>query len=335
MSQMSKLPYASLVVSIIAIAITSGGTPNLSAWPYTQDNVNEYPMPMTEGDTVPFYAVCLFGVLLWIVFGLVEIFACNRDLSLKQRLRFAILIGMTMLEIFFVTATLTTMCKYFVAEPRPDFKTRCLGSPGAVPTYDANGNVICTGSTSVIHEGRNAFPSGHASTALCFGVFGTCYLMWLIYLRKIHLPWRTDVGCMTVFWYQVSHALFCACLFPLFVALAIACTRVKDHLHSPADITAGALLGTMISVVYFYVRIVFEAPELDCLDTMTCDCGQLYKRIPSSSLSSSTLPPLSPTSPNCPSGQLTHSHNGHMQNTHFSPENKHVQSKDFSTVECL
>lgn len=284
MAPLGKLPYVSLAVSILAIGITSNGTPNKAAWPYTNDNVNQYPMPMSEGDTVPFWAVCVFGISMFILMALCELFLCNRHLPLIKRVRFALLIGMTMLEVFFVTATLTTMCKYFVAEPRPDFKTRCLGSPESTPTYDSQGNVICTGSTSVINEGRNAFPSGHASSSLCFGMFGTMYLLWLMYTRAIHLPWRTNLGCMTVFWYQVSHALFCVCLLPLFIALGIASTRVKDHRHSPADITAGAFLGSLIAVLYFYVRIVFEAPEQDCQQAEICDCGQLYRRVSVSSL---------------------------------------------------
>lgn len=239
-------------------------------------------MPVKD-DTVPFWAVLLFGILMLLIFVVLELFVLNRKLRFIQRLRFSLLLGMTLLEIFFVTATLTSMCKYFVAEPRPDFKTRCLGSPDATPTYDAAGNVICTGSTSVIHEGRNAFPSGHASTSMCFGMFGTLYLIWLAYLRKIHLPWRTDIGCMTVFWYQVSHALFCVCLFPLFVALGIASTRVRDHRHSPADITAGAFLGSLISIAYFCGRVVFEPPEADCEESEKCDCGQVYHRLPSQS----------------------------------------------------
>jgi membrane-associated phospholipid phosphatase len=288
MLQMSQLPYASLAVSLIAIAIVSEGTPDMKAWPYTDDNVNQYPMPMRESDTVPFWALCLFGIFMWILFSCLELFACNRKQPLLRRIRFGLLIGMTMLEVFFVTATLTTMCKYFVAEPRPDFKTRCLGSPDAIPTYDASGNVICTGSISVIREGRDSFPSGHASTALCFGVFGTLYLLWFVYLRKIHLPWRSDVGCMTTFWYQVSHALFCACLCPLFIALAICSSRIRDHRHSPADVTAGAFLGSLVAAMYFFVRIVHESPEHDCEDTKHCDCGQLYRRVSASSLTSDT-----------------------------------------------
>jgi len=277
---MRKLPYGSLAVSVIAVAIVNTGTPDMTAWPYTAQNVNEYPMPMTADDSVPFYAVILFGIGLWLVFGAMEIFLCNRHSSLRRRIRFAILLGMTMFESFLVTATLFGMAKYAVAEPRPDFKVRCLGSDSAIPTYDANGNVICTGSLAVIREGRNSFPSGHAASSMCFGIFGALYLLWFVYLRKIHLPWRNDKGCMTIMWYQISHALFCLCLFPVFVGLAIACTRVRDHRHSPADVTAGALLGSIVSALYFIVRVIHESPEHACADMDLCDCGQVYHRLP-------------------------------------------------------
>jgi len=104
--------------------------------------------------------------------------------------------------------------------------------------------------------------------------------LWFVYLRKIHLPWRNDKGCMTIMWYQISHALFCVCLLPVFVGLAIACSRVKDHRHSPADVTAGALLGTIVSALYFVVRVIHESPEHACVDMDKCECGLVYHRIP-------------------------------------------------------
>jgi len=170
---------------------------------------------------------------------------------------------------------------------------RCLGSASAVPSVDANGNIVCTGSVSVIHEGRDAFPSGHAATSMCFGVFGSLYLLWFVYMRQISLPWRNHKGCMTTVWYQVSHALFCLCLFPLFVALGIACTRIRDHKHSPADVTAGALLGSIVSALYFLVRVVHQAPEHSCQDPSACECGQVFRRQLVTVTSSSSL--LSPS----------------------------------------
>jgi membrane-associated phospholipid phosphatase len=241
-------------------------------WPYTTENIDQYSLPMSTADTVPAYALALFPIGLWAAFVLVEIF-CNSSATAHQKFRFALLIGMTLFEVFIVTSTLTGIAKVVVSEPRPDFKVRCLGSdPTVPPTYDTHGNVICTGAAALILDGRSSFPSGHASSSMSSGMFGTLYLLWLAYFRKIDLPWRSHKGCQTLFTYQTVHTLFCVALVPFFIALAIACTRVRDHRHSPADITGGALLGACVAALYFFPRILLASPETECMDD-ECVCN--------------------------------------------------------------
>jgi len=137
---------------------------------------------------------------------------------------------------------------------------------------DANGNINCTGVAALLNDGRDSFPSGHASSSMSTGLFGTLYLLWVVYFRKIDLPWRSIKGCQNLFTYQTVHALFFAALVPFFIALAIACTRVRDHRHSPADITGGAFLGACVAAFYFFPRILLASPESECMDDQ-CVCN--------------------------------------------------------------
>jgi membrane-associated phospholipid phosphatase len=40
----------------------------------------------------------------------------------------------------------------------------------------------------------------------------------------------------------------------------VLCSRVVNHRHSPADVTAGALIGTVIGALFF-IRLMHDAPE--------------------------------------------------------------------------
>jgi len=254
----------------MAVVQYGGFQPSNSNWPITEHNLNQYSLPMSETDTFPAYALALFPVILWILLVLLEC-TCNSSASPLQKLRFALLIGMTLFEIFIVTSTVTGIAKVFVSEPRPDFKHRCLGG-AANMTVDENGNVICTGASSLVMDGRDSFPSGHASSSMSTGMFGTLYLLWVVYFRKIDLPWRSNKGCQNLFTYQLVHSLFFVALIPVFIALAISCTRVRDHRHSPADITGGAFLGACVAAFYFFPRILLASPEAECKDE-ECICN--------------------------------------------------------------
>lgn len=263
-----------MILSIISMAVVhfGGFSPSDNYWPTTSENLDQYSLPMSKNDTVPVYALALFPICLWIALVLFEVF-CNKSATPHQKVRYAILLAMTLFEVFIVTSVLTDIAKIFVSEPRPDFKFRCLGTDSTTePTVDADGNIVCTGSSTLVQEGRVSFPSGHASSSMSTGMFGTLYIIWLAYFRKIDLPWRSVKGCQNLFTYQTVHALFFVALVPFFVALAIACTRVRDHRHSPADVTGGAFLGACVAALYFFPRILLASPEAECMDE-ECVCN--------------------------------------------------------------
>lgn len=100
---------------------------------------------------------------------------------------------------------------------------------------------------------------------MCTGVFGSAYLLWVVYWRIPHS------SALTLGRRQLFRLLFGVCLSPLITGMAITaryisvCTtarsrqlsRVVDHRHSPADVTAGALLGSLVAIL-FCIRIIYD-----------------------------------------------------------------------------
>ncbi|KAF8010181.1 hypothetical protein BT93_J0965 [Corymbia citriodora subsp. variegata] len=105
----------------------------------------EYPM---KSDTVPFWAVLAYAVLLPMVIFMVMCLWRKDSYDLHH----AVLVG----------------------RPRPDFFWRCF--PDGKDVYDRWGNVICHGTKSVIAEGHKSFPSGHTSWSFAGLGFLALYL---------------------------------------------------------------------------------------------------------------------------------------------------------------
>ncbi len=57
-------------------------------------------------------------------------------------------------------------------------------------------------------------------------------------------------------WEQVKAFLTLPALMPVFIACYVTASRVVDHRHSPADVTAGAGIG-LFSAALFFARMVW------------------------------------------------------------------------------
>ncbi|KAI4367016.1 hypothetical protein MLD38_022803 [Melastoma candidum] len=128
-----------------------------------KDTIRDFKYPL-EGDTVPFWAVPMYSVLLPMLV-VVGVYIRRRDIYDLHHAMLGLLYSIL------VTAVITDAVKAAVGRPRPDFFWRCF--PDGKDVYDRLGNIICHQDKDIIGEGHRSFPSGHTSW---FMVATFCYL---------------------------------------------------------------------------------------------------------------------------------------------------------------
>jgi diacylglycerol diphosphate phosphatase/phosphatidate phosphatase len=87
-------------------------------------------------------------------------------------------------------------------------------------------------------DGRQSYPSGHASLA-----FASMVTLCLYLLGKT----RAVAGGPG----QLVKVLGCVSFVGL--ALFVACSRIVDYRHHPADVNAGAMLGSAVAALYYHI----------------------------------------------------------------------------------
>eukprot|EP00039_Didymoeca_costata_P013033 m.192420 g.192420 ORF g.192420 m.192420 type:complete len:338 (-) comp15654_c0_seq1:199-1212(-) len=245
-----------LLSVLFLVVVYFGGSLSPGQWPVTEANHGLFDFPKPGREQVPSWVLFLIPALFSIVIVLVEL-QLNLSGTGRSRKIFALNVVFGLWEAFFVTLALTQLGKYWVSEPRPDFMSRCR--PDGTYEYDnVTGFVICNGDEDEIDEGRLSFPSGHSSASMVNGVYCTAYFVWTAYYRDIETVYRCGPHWRSRGWRQLAHMLFFLLAFPLILGLAITCSRVVDHRHSPADVVAGAFLGTIIAMLVFS-RVVTES----------------------------------------------------------------------------
>ncbi|KAF8756343.1 hypothetical protein HU200_011078 [Digitaria exilis] len=124
-----------------------------------------YPL---KGNTVPFWAVPIFGIILPSAIFLGIYFKKKNFYDLHHGI-------LGILYSVLITAVITDAIKDGVGRPRPDFFWRCF--PDGKDVYDnITTGVICHGEKSVIKEGHKSFPSGHSSWSFA----GLGFLAWYL-----------------------------------------------------------------------------------------------------------------------------------------------------------
>jgi len=152
-------------------------------------------------------------------------------------------------------------CKSFVGRLRPNFFAACdykgyrhAMSTGnytdylAATTPGAPGDLThCRAARAAVDEASLSFPSGHASLAFVAMTWSTMALIRALTVERHHLG-KTVGSSADVFRMSniVSAARAGACL-PMAYAVYVACTRVVDYKHRPADVIAGALIGAVFA----------------------------------------------------------------------------------------
>uniref|UniRef100_A0A453KLC0 Phosphatidic acid phosphatase type 2/haloperoxidase domain-containing protein n=7 Tax=Triticinae TaxID=1648030 RepID=A0A453KLC0_AEGTS len=179
-----------------------------------------YPL---KGNTVPFWAVPLIGIVLpCVIFG---------GIYFKKKNIYDLHHGILgILYSVLITAVITDAIKDGVGRPRPDFFWRCF--PDGKDLYDnVTTGVLCHGEKSVIKEGHKSFPSGHSSWSFA----GLGFLTWYL------------TGKIAVFDRKGHIAKLCIIVLPLLTAALVAVSRVDDYWHHWQDVVAGAVLGLTVA----------------------------------------------------------------------------------------
>ncbi|KAM0833950.1 hypothetical protein ACQ4PT_063937 [Festuca glaucescens] len=187
-----------------------------------RDMMTDLSYPL-KGNTIPFWAVPLFAILLpWVIF--VGIYFRKKNVYDLHHGILGILYSVL------ITAVITDAIKDGVGRPRPDFFWRCF--PDGKPNYDnITTDVICHGEKSVIKEGHKSFPSGHSSWSFA----GLGFLTWYL------------AGKLAAFDRKGHIAKLCMVFLPLLVASLVAVSRVDDYWHHWQDVFAGSIIGLTVS----------------------------------------------------------------------------------------
>ncbi|KAJ3371221.1 Phospholipid phosphatase 3 [Kappamyces sp. JEL0680] len=128
---------------------------------------------------------------------------------------------------FFVMLLVTEFFKVTVGRLRPDFLDRCQPDPATQ---------LCTGNPKVVQEGRKSFLSGHTSTAFYIAIY---MIIWM------HRRWRKYAK-------PITKPLVAAWVFLFLLAAYVGVSRIQQFVHHPTDVIAGALLGTVVGVMFAY-----------------------------------------------------------------------------------
>jgi len=159
-----------------------------------------------------------------------------------------------------ITGMVSELIKNYVGYMRPIFFDQCDPDD----QYQS-----CTGDGWTQHELSKSFVSGHASMAFCGGVLFSLFLERTIGVssvavavaRQVMMP--TEALPMSTSSQPQSSVLMVSlayrqppgwrkvgsivALFPMLVSIWVACSRVVDNVHHPADIVGGAVLGAAVA----------------------------------------------------------------------------------------
>ena len=156
--------------------------------------------------------------------------------------------------------------KSFVGRLRPNFFAACdykgykhAMSTGnytdylAATTPGAPGDLThCRAARADVDEASLSFPSGHAGLSFVAMTWSTMALIRALSVERRYLGKTIGASSTDVFRSSsnmapvVSAARAAACL-PMAYATYVACTRVVDYKHRPADVIAGALIGAVFA----------------------------------------------------------------------------------------
>ncbi len=163
----------------------------------------------------------------------------------------------------------TQLTKPLVGYPRPTFLSTCQPLNTNNVTYSAAGVVCSNTDQGSLNDAREAFPSGHAATATAVMIYIIVHMLYGLYAQPRARVFRFH-NRFEYFLWDLLHTISLVYLVAVFCyAWFMGCSRVMSNYHSPADVTAGWVLGISLGLL-FGARAIGRAKYL------TSDLTTLY-----------------------------------------------------------
>lgn len=172
-----------------------------------------------NGQSIPSFMVFIIAIFLPIAIIFFTGFKNSKYINTCMCL-------LNFIQSMLITLTFTECLKSAVARPRPNFFSYCQ--------WD-NSTQKCTASGRRARDGWLSFPSGHSSVSFC-GATWTTLMFSNAFPNNIELWW-----------------VFLK-LLPIFIATAIAASRIIDHMHHISDVIAGSIIGIAFPSVMFHFQ---------------------------------------------------------------------------------
>jgi len=221
-----------------------------------------------RSDTIPAWVAIVIPFVLMIIslwigeFILFKKVHRNVTMAVSTALHFFIDCAVA----FLFTIFMTELTKVATGVLRPDFLELAQCNPLTPTTLGSEPLVIgqsgnaakaafpCRASTKTQQDARQAFVSGHASTATVFAFYHCGYFLWTLFYRNrrsvmSHIVRRR--GKRGVFLKDLGQALgMYWVLVQICFGWGIGISRIIDNKHSTADVVGGFVLGAMIGLAF-------------------------------------------------------------------------------------
>ncbi|KAJ8905791.1 hypothetical protein NDN08_002296 [Rhodosorus marinus] len=152
-----------------------------------------------------------------------------------------------------LTDLLVAFGKVHVGWLRPDFYQRCIGYGSEDPVepnlenFDKviRTNEDCSADAQManITQGRVSFPSGASGLAI-----SGCFFL-VLYLLYVSNRFKGSV---------IKQLLFLFATVPLYYGSYVGVSRIFDFRHHPVDVVGGALLGIVVSSLYYMLSVSLD-----------------------------------------------------------------------------
>ncbi|KAI8614975.1 PAP2 superfamily-domain-containing protein [Chytriomyces sp. MP71] len=202
---------------------------------------------------------------------------------------FCVLFAVNLGAALALTTCATHVLKLWVGRLRPDFLARCQPTATSAASHSP---YSCAGDPRQVVDGRRSFPSGHASFACAAAVLTALVLASMLGIwrtptrrpslsRNIASDDNDDEDALSLleraaapdpptallapplptrrvrFPHHLGRSVWALILVasPLLFAAFVAITRVRENMHHPTDVIAGALLGMFCSCFVYASRM--------------------------------------------------------------------------------